>query len=174
MLPAVDAYLALVSKRDQRKYADRLIPDAVARRILDAGRLTGSAANRQPWRFLVIEDRDLLRRLAEMVYVPDNLLDAGLVVVITQQGKGPGQFDAGRAAQNMMLAAWNEGVVSCPNGVKDSKAAAELLGLAEEEQPVIVLSFGYPARERDPEARSPEEWIEHVNRKSFDEVVQRL
>ena len=74
----------------------------------------------------------------------------------------------------MMLAAWNEGVGSCPNAARDRAAAADALGLAEGEQFVIVLSFGYPSKPRDPEGRSAEEWAAAANRKPFDEVVSRI
>jgi nitroreductase len=74
----------------------------------------------------------------------------------------------------MMLAAWNEGVTSCPNGMPDADKTAELLPLGEDERPVNILSFGYPARPRDPESRSADEWIARVNRKPRDEVVQRI
>ena len=78
-----------------------------------------------------------------------------------------------RAAQNMMLAAWNEGVGSCPNGISDRERGAEILEL-EEGESAIVLSFGYPASKRDPESRTAEEWIERTNRRPFDEVVKRI
>ena len=77
-------------------------------------------------------------------------------------GKGPVAFDAGRAAQNMMLAAWNEGVVSCPNGVANPESLAELLGLEADVQVQIVLSFGHPGRPQDPRARPPEEVARHL------------
>jgi nitroreductase len=170
----VDAYLALTSKRDEREYAERPIPEDVVRRILDAGRIAGSANNLQPWRFLILEDRDLLERVAETVYVPGNLLGARMVVAIVVRGGGPVAFDAGRAAQNMMLAAWNEGVVSCPHGMPDPERTAELLGLDADERPLIVLSFGYPARPRDPGARPPEEWIRRAERKPLEEVARHL
>jgi nitroreductase len=170
----VDTYLAIASKREQRAYDERPIPEDVVRRIVDAGRIAGSAANKQPWRFYVAEDRGVLERIAETVYAPGNLLGARIAIVITVSGRGPAAFDAGRAAQNMTLAAWNEGVGSCPNGVRDRDKTAQLVGVEEGEEPVIVLSFGYPARPRDPESRSPEEWIERANRKPFDEVVKRL
>jgi nitroreductase len=168
----VDTRLAITSKRDWRRYADRRIPDDVAARILDAGRVTGSAQNRQPWTFVVVESDDRRRRLAELVYVADNVLAAGLVVVIATRGTAT--FDAGRAAQDMMLAAWNEGVVSCPNGFTDRDGAKALLGLRDEENVVNAISFGYPTRPRSPEERSADEWSSQANRKPLEDVVRRI
>jgi nitroreductase len=153
-----------------REYADRDLPDDVVRRILEAGRLAGSASNKQPWRFIAVRDQELLDRLAETVYAADNLRGAKVAVAIVVPDS-PG-FDCGRAAQNMMLAAWNEGVGSCPNGMPDPQPAADVLGLQEGERPLNILSFGYPAKPRDPESRSPEEWVARANRKPFDEVVE--
>jgi hypothetical protein len=73
----------------------------------------------------------------------------------------------------MMLAAWNDGVTSCPNGMPDRGVTGGLLGLGEDEQVVIILSFGYPTRPRDPNERSAEEWITRAKRKPLDEVVDR-
>jgi nitroreductase len=83
-------------------------------------------------------------------------------------------FDAGRAAQNMLLAAWNLGIASCPNGFVDRDAAHAALELSGDEMPTIVLSFGIPRRFRDPESRSIEEWSASANRRPLDEVVRRL
>jgi nitroreductase len=166
----MDTFLTIASKRDQRQYAEREIPDETVRRILDAGRVSGSGANRQPWRFLALRDRSLLGRVAETVYEPANILGAKLAVAIVVSDS-PG-FDCGRAAQNMMLAAWNESVTSCPNGMPDPAKAAEVLGLPEGERPLNILSFGYAARARDAESRPAEEWIARAKRKPFDEVVE--
>jgi nitroreductase len=171
---AVDAFLAVTSKREVRDYADRALPVEVVRRILDAGRVAGSAMNRQQRRFLVVDDPALRERLAETVYAPSNVRGAALVVAIVVHGRGPTAFDAGRAGQNMMLAAWNDGVGSCPNGLAEREAASELLGIGEDEHVAIVLTFGYPARPVYPERRSPDEWIERADRKPFEEVVARL
>jgi nitroreductase len=165
----MDTYLAVASKRDERRYADREVPADVVGRILDAGRLAGSSRNRQPWRFLVVESRDVVERLADGVYAPANVRGAALVIAVVGRG-----FDLGRAVQNMFLAAWNEGVVSCPNGVRESAAAAELLRLQEGEEIGTVLSFGYPSRPRDPESRPAEEWSRRANRRPLDELVTRV
>ncbi len=71
----------------------------------------------------------------------------------------------------MLLAAHNEGIGSCPNGISDTDAMAAVVGVEEGEQVATVLSFGYPARPRDPERRTPDEWIARADRKPFDEVV---
>ena len=164
----MDAFLAIVSRREVRTYDDRPLPDDVKRRILEAGRLAGSSQNRQQRRFVVLTDAAAVSRA---VWSPGNVLGAALLVAIVVSGKGPLALDAGRAAQNMLLAAHNEGVGSCPNGVSDRDAMAAAVGVAEGEQVATVLSFGYPTRVRDPERRSPGEWIERANRKPFDEVV---
>jgi nitroreductase len=169
----VDTYLAVASKRDWRRYADRPIPDEVTTRILDAGRLAGSAVNKQPWTFVVVADEGRRNRLAETVYAGDNIRGAALVVAIATPG-GRNGMDVGRAAQNMMLVAWNDGVVSVPNGMPDAAATAAALGLEGDLQPAIVLSFGYPARPIDPESKSAEEWSREANRKPLDEVVKRV
>ncbi len=168
--PPVDTFLAVTSKRDTRSYADRSIPNDVIERILDAGRVAGSARNRQPWRFLVVETPERRERLAEAVYAPDNVLGARLVVAIQSSSA----MDVGRCMQNMMLAAWNDGVASCPNGISDAEQALAALGLGEDEPVATVLTFGYPARERDPESRPPEEWSARADRKPLDELVERI
>ena len=171
--PSVDAYLTIVSKREIREYSDRPIDPDARRRILEAGRVSGSSANKQQWRFVVVESDAKRAQLAELVYVPSNVQGASLIVVVATSG-GRGSFDAGRASQNMMLAAWNEGIGSCPNGMPDRDAVAEMLGLHGGEEAAIILTFGYPARPVDPERRTPHEWIERANRKPFDEVVETV
>lgn len=168
----MDTFLVIASKRDTRRYADGPVPDDVQRRILDAGRLAGSARNRQPWRFVVVESPDVKERLAETVYAPDNVRGAQLVVAIVVEGSAG--YDIGRCAQNMMLAAWNDGVVSCPNGMPDTEKTAAVLGLEGEARPAAVLSFGYPVTPRDPERRSAEEWSARADRKPLDELVERV
>jgi nitroreductase len=166
----VDSFLSIVSKRDTRRYADREVPEGVRSRILEAGRLAGSAMNRQPWRFVLVESADAKKRVAETVYVPGTVEGAPFVVAIV----GPGSLDVGRCMQNMMLAAWNDGVVSCPNGMPDPGPTAEALGLEGEEHPAIVLTFGYPVTGHTAEKRSADEWIASAERTPLDELVSRV
>jgi len=171
----MDASLAIASKRDVRAYSPRPVPEEVAARILDAGRLTGSARNRQPWRFVVTESETLRAAIATAVYAPANIVGAPLAVtLVVTPGGGLVDFDAGRAAQNMMIAAWSEGVASCPNGVADPSRLVELLGLHEDERPVVVLGFGYAARPQDPSRRSAAAWSRRALRMPLEALVRRL
>ena len=160
----MDTYLTIASRREVRDYADTPIPDDVRHRILDAGRLSGSSRNQQQWEFVVVTDKEALARC---VFAPENVLGAGLVVAVAGAARG---FDVGRAAENMLLAAWNEGVGSCPNGIRDAEGAERIVGA-----PVaIVLTFGYPAKPRDPSSRTAEEWSARAKRKPLDEVTRTV
>lgn len=161
----MDAWLAIASKRDVREYAETPVPENVVTRILDAGRLAGSSRNTQLWEFVVVESAQA--DLADAVYAPGNVLGATLVVAIVGEAGG---MDVGRCAQNMMLAAWNEGVVSCPNGISDPETAARICG----GEVKAILSLGYPAKPRDPESRSAEEWSAKAKRRPLDELVRRV
>jgi nitroreductase len=169
----LDTYLAVASKRDWRSYADTPVPPEVERRILDAGRVAGSAMNKQPWVFVVVESSEAKERVAETVYAQDNVRSAPLVIAIATEGGGS-TLDVGRAMQNMFLAAWNDGVVSCPNGMPDPAVAARVLGLEEGLLPVSIPSFGYPRRPLDPELKTSEDWSAEANRKPLKELVRRM
>ena len=105
---------------------------------------------------------------------PTNLRGAPFVVAIVVSGKGPVSFDAGRAAQNMLLAAWNEGVGGSPNGIADEPSGAGRHSSSRTRSRIaIVLSFGYPAKPRDPKARSVDEWSARANRRPLQESVRR-
>jgi len=158
----VETFLAIASKRDERRYADRPVAEEHVLRILDAGRLSGSSQNKQLWSFVVVSDT----ALSEAVYAPLNVATAGLVVAIVGSA---GAFDVGRCSQNMMLAAWDLGVASCPNGVRDPERAAEICG----GEVKMILTFGYPQRELHVEARSPEEWSARANRRPLDDLLIR-
>jgi nitroreductase len=166
----MDTFLTIASRRETKRFSGRPVADVVVRRILDAGRLAGSGRNRQPWTFVLVEPA----AIAPFVFDPVNLDGAAFAVAIVVSGKGPTSFDAGRAAQSMLLAAWSDGVGGTPNGIADRDGVRELLGLAEEETTATVLAFGYGERQRDPSRHTAEEWSVRARRKPLDELVRRL
>ena len=72
----MDAFLAVASRREVRRYADRPIPAEIEHRILEAGRVSGSSQNRQPWRFVVVASPEARERAAEAVWAGDNVRGA--------------------------------------------------------------------------------------------------
>jgi nitroreductase len=170
----MDVLLAIASKRDVRDYSRAPVPPDAQRRILDAGRLAGSARNRQPCRFVVAEGA-AREAVARAVYSPGDVLGAGLVVaVVVSPGGGLVDFDAGRAAQSMMLAGWSDGIASCPNGIADPGALRRALTIEEPERAVVVLSFGPPAVARDPGRRPAEAWSRRARRLPLERLVRRV
>lgn len=167
----MDAYRFLVSKRDLRRYTDRAIEHQTLVRILDAGRRSGSARNRQPWQFVVVTDRRSLQRLAGYGWFSEHLATSAAAVAIVVDGRGD-LFDAGRCAQAMMLAAWSFGVASCPVSLHREAEARELLGLPSGPPLATVIALGYP----DPRGRGRAERlalrvIGGRGRKPLEEVV---
>lgn len=170
----MDAYLAVVGKREVRRYLSRPVPEEALTQILEAGRASGSSRNRTPWRFISVTDRARLRALAPLVSRPANLAECAVAIVLALTNPRA-QFDAGRAAQNMMLAAWSLGIGSCPNTPANEAALKTLLGLPEEMSVPTILSLGHPAR-GEPHPRpdaNAEGLLARINRLPLAEVVRR-
>lgn len=158
-------YDLIRTKRDSRAYQQQPIAPEVEGRILRSGRMAGSAKHAQPCRFVVLRDPAHRRELAACGDYTSHLPDAALVVAIVTlppSGQWDAEramsFDAGRAAQNMMLAAWAEGIGSCPVTMHRHDDAARVLVLPEGHRVTWVLAFGYPTEadaNREPRARLP-------------------
>jgi len=140
----VDAYLAVVGKREARRYTPQPVPRETLLQIIEAGRASGSSRNRQPWRFVLVADRARLQALAPLVSRPGNVAECAAAIVVALLNPRM-QFDAGRAAQNMMLAAWSLGVGSCPNTALQEAEVKTLLRLSPEAAVPTIISLGYPA-----------------------------
>jgi len=142
---------AIASQRAVREFAERPLEPAHLRRILEAGRRAGSSKNLQRWEFVVCRDRELLGRLAKVGPWAGHLAGAAAAIaLVTPDPRAPGAplsilFDLGQAARNMMLAAWELGVGSCPATVYEQDLARELIGYPASHWCEYLLSFGYPA-----------------------------
>src|SRR6185369_16156940 len=107
MMEAFEAVRTLLAVR---RYLDRPVPEAVVHKIVEAGRLTGSAMNLQPWHFIVIQDRETLRRLGALARSGPYIAAAPLAIAVEKTGYAVS--DASRAIHSMLLVAWSEGVGS--------------------------------------------------------------
>jgi nitroreductase len=159
----MDAYRAVVDKRDQRVFLPTPLPEESLRRILQAARMTGSSKNAEPNRLVVVRDRERLATLAALSPAAKFFGYAAAVIVIAQTERH--EFDAGRCAQNMMVAAWNDGIGSCPAHLPEAEVA-RLLGIPAALHVNREIAFGYvdPARAAAPTSVARK-------RKPLDELV---
>ena len=147
----METWEAIDSIRVVREFADTPIAHEHLGRILNAGRRAGSSKNLQRWAFVVVHDRARLQRLAEVGDFAGPVAKASVAIALVAPDphapKAPLSivFDLGRAAQNMVLAAWELGIGSVPATVYDQELARELLGYPEDHHCEYLLSFGHPA-----------------------------
>ncbi|MCL4303738.1 MAG: nitroreductase family protein [Anaerolineae bacterium] len=147
-----------------RSYQDKPVPPEVVRRIVEAGRLTGSSKNGQPWHFIVVENRETLRQLGALVRTGPYTGQAALAVVVVIEKTEYAVSDASRAIQSMILTAWSEGVGSNWVGFLGMTEVKSLLGIPAELDLLAIIPLGYPAQIRDQGKK---------RRKSLSEVAHR-
>ena len=170
----MDVWTAIRTKRMVRRFRDAPLSAEHLERIVDAGRHAGSSKNQQAWDFVVVEERETLRRLSEVGPYAGHVAGAAAgVALITRDPRAAGAslslvWDLGLAAENMLLAAWELGVGSCPATVYDQSIARAVLGHPEDHWCGYILSFGYPADESDL-TRPPKAG----GRRSLDEITHR-
>jgi nitroreductase len=149
-----------------RSYQARPVPDDVIRRIVEAGRLTGSGMNGQPWHFIVVRDPDTLRRLGALASSGSYVAQAPLAIVVATERSRFAVSDASRAIQSMLLAAWADGVGSNWVGFGGLDRVRALLDIPAGLDVLAILPFGYPARAigRGKKQRKPLREVAHLER----------
>jgi|ERR671922_2774852 nitroreductase len=154
----MDTWETIRTRRNVRRFADRTIPPDHLDRIVAAAGLAPSSMNEQRWAFVVIRDRDRLRRLAEGGDYAAHVAGAAAAIAFLVPRPDDAAeresiaFDLGQAAENAMLAAWELGIGSCHASVYDEPLVRELLGFPADLGCDLIVSFGYPA---DPASLSP-------------------
>ena len=128
-----------------RHFKDTPIPESIVRLIVEAGRLTASASNRQPWHFIVVRDKETLRQLSQLAPTGPYIAQAPLAIVVAMGLISLAISDVSRAIQDMILAAWSQGVGSNWVGYNNLPEVNPLLGIPEDVSVLAILPFGYPA-----------------------------
>jgi nitroreductase len=129
-----------------RNYQDKPVPPEVVRRIVEAGRLTGSSMNRQPWHFIVVANRDTLRQLGALAKTGPYIAQAPLAIVVAIERTIFSVSDASRAIQSMILTAWSEGVGSNWVGFRGLDQVKSRLSIPDELEVLAIIPFGYSAQ----------------------------
>ncbi len=161
----MDVYDAVRTVLAVRSYQDKVIPAEVIRKIVEAGRLTASSMNLQPWHFIVVEERETLKELGTLARTGPYIAQAPAAVVVAVEKKSKfGISDASRAIQSMILTAWSEGVGSNWVGFGGLEGVATRLGVPDEFEVLAIVPFGFPAGARAKGRK---------NRKPLSEVAHR-
>lgn len=166
----MDTFETIRTIRSVREFdLTRSVPDEIVTRILNAGRLSGSSKNTQPWEFILIRDRGTLEALSKLWEFAKHLAVAEFgIAIVMKDGKRDG-YDEGRCAQNMMLAAWNDGVGSCIASIHLVDEAKRVLGIPDEYSLAHVISFGYPTAQVLERIKTPGKGGRHT----LDEILHK-
>jgi nitroreductase len=174
----MDVYKAVVTNIAVREFTDEPLKEEHLIRILDAARLCQSGKNLQPWYFVVIRDRSTLDALAELMKgdVDEAIMKRShtAIAVISDPKSEFDVVDAGRAAQNMTLVAWELGIGSVfisgpepPDRISYRNKAKVLLGIPDRLNLVDLIVFGYPKRLRMVKRKRRKELKDIVFEKRF-------
>ena len=150
--PSADVYDAVKGLRTVRRFRPEQVSDEHLSQILEAARWTGSSKNRQSWVFVVIRDREQLERLAETGDFTTPVRNAPMVIAPIRLPDGY-DWDMGRVAQNIMLAAAALGVGSCPITLHRHEDARGVLGVPDDHGCKWVVALGYPDQDAEREGR---------------------
>jgi nitroreductase len=172
----MDFYELIKGRESIRNYdATRLVDGAVLDRILNAGRLAPSAANQQPWRFILVSSEDKLKKVRAS-YNRDWFYEAPHVLVVTgdknkawtrtNDGYNSIETDLAIAMSYITLAAENEGVASCWIAAFDPVLLRGALNLGGNERVFGIIPLGYPK----PDFKK----VGNKQRKLLDEIVERV
>ena len=148
---------AIRTVRVVRAFSDRPVSDEAVTQILNAARRAGSSKNLQRWSFVVVRERGMLERLSTVGPYAGHLAGATLAIAQITPRSTTGNWDPrdsvmwdlGRAAQNMVLTAWELGIGAAPATVYDEPLCRSILGYPEDHYCGYVWSLGYPADPAD-------------------------
>jgi nitroreductase len=143
----LDTYSCILSKLDVRDFSIEEVPYEIKMKVLEAARATGSGLNIQHWRFILVNEPDNIKKLTQGSTSGKWVSKADFaVIVLTNLKYNFHMLDAGRVVQDMQLAAWNSGVVSCLFTGINIEDLRRDFSVPEHMQPSVVVGFGYSAR----------------------------
>ena len=148
----------LKGRRTYRRFAQKEVSEEIIQEIMEAARLASSAANKQPLRYVVVQESGNVATVFSHTrwagYLPPELGQPKpeekptlFIGVVIDQAGAYADTDAGLAISNMTLAAWNHGVGSCIIGACNKPVLSDMFGLTEKQTLHSVVAFGYPLHE---------------------------
>ena len=165
----------IVSRQSDRKYSDKPVEKEKLDRIIEAGRMAPSACNAQPWKFIVVNEPDLLLKIAEatsakLIGMNSFVGQAPLMIVVVREqpnltskvggtikNKDYSLIDIGIASENICLQAEAEGLGSCMIGWFDERMLRKILGIPKSKRVELIITLGYSLSEQREKRRKPSE-----------------
>lgn len=159
----MDAIQAMRERRTVRIYeTDKPVPRDVIETIVDCGHFASTARNEQPWEFVVVTDAGLRQKIAAITQHGKHIANAPVCIAVLCADTKYYIEDGCAATQNMLVAAWAQGLGACWVA-GDKKVYADelrdLLGAPEGKKLVSLIAIGYPAVVPSPAKRPLEEVI---------------
>jgi nitroreductase len=163
----------ILNRQSDRSYSDKPIETEKIERIIEAGRMAPSACNAQPWKFIVVTRKELLRKLSEAASAKllgmNSFVDQAPVQIIvvrekanmssrigaTVKNKDYSLIDIGIASENICLQARAEGIGSCMVGWFDEKEVKKILEIPSSKRVELIITLGYPTKELRKKLRKP-------------------
>ncbi len=168
----MDALEAIFTRRSIREYTDKNIDDGTIRTLIEAGCSAPSAANQQPWHFIVIDDQDILNKIPGFHKRAKFITKAKKAILICadknlEKFKGYWPIDCSAATQNMLICARALGLGACWVGIYPQenriKELKDILDLPESVIPFSIISLGHTDKEQKKVERYKEDRI-HLNK----------
>lgn len=153
---------AILSRRSIRKYTPDKVPEKDLRELLEAAMAAPSAGNEQPWHFIVIDDRDILRQIPSFHPYSHMLKEATVAILVCgdetlEKYKGYWVQDCSAATENILIAVEEKGLGAVWLGVYpvEERVAGlrRLLGIPDQVIPFSLIPVGYPAEHKEPANR---------------------
>ena len=179
----MSTFETIKSRRSIRKYSTRKIEDEKLNKIFEAGRLAPSWQNKQCWRFIVIQNKETINKLAlKSGFISKAnffIKDAPVVIVVCANPRNSGKMngqnyylvDTAIAFQQMMLVAWEMGIGSCWLGAFNEEKVKLILSIPQEIKVVALSPFGYPAKKDSLYAKTVKIFAGSNNRKKLETIV---
>jgi nitroreductase len=182
MIDGIKMLELIVARQSDRRYDDKTVDNEKLERIIEAGRMAPSACNAQPWKFIVITDKELVNKVAEaasakLLEMNSFVAQAQVVIVVVRENpnfssriggtvkkKDYALIDIGIASENICLQAKAEGLGSCIIGWFDEKMLQKILDVPHSKRVELIITIGYSLSEYRQKKRKPKEVVVSYNK----------
>ncbi len=182
-------YEKIINRRTIRRYLNREVPRDVLIRCVDAARLSPSMANKQPLKYIIVNDEELLEEVFSTLhwagYLPDfspskeEMPRAYIIILLDREISEYGDYDAGIAAMSISMVAYDEGLGTCILASIERERLREILRIPEKLEIKLVVALGYPAERpiiEEMEEDNVKYWLDnqgtlHVPKRKLEEIM---